>query len=39
MRAYHFFMKFRQGFLLGFRSAWLVIFILAAVLAAMYYAI
>ena len=35
MRAYHFFMKFMRSFWLGFRYAWLVILMLAAVLAAM----
>ncbi len=35
MRAYHFFMKFWRGFLVGFRCAWLVIFMLAAVFAAV----
>jgi hypothetical protein len=39
MRAYHFFMKFWRGFFLGFRYAWLVIFMLGAVLAALYFAI
>ncbi len=35
MRAYHFFMKFWRGFLLGFCYGWLAIFILAAALTAV----
>jgi len=35
MRAYHFFMKFMRSFYFGFRCAWLIIFTLGAILAAM----
>jgi len=39
MRAYHFFMKFWRSFFVGFRCAWLVIFMLGAILAALYFVI